>query len=88
MLSCTEDRIRRVLELFLVILFPEVHGHRQKYTQCMLDRRKICNNHQVHSYDVINICIIVKENNCCLELLLTKSMGGEFVATSVEMAPR
>ena len=53
----------------------------------MLDRRKICNNNQVHSYDVINIYVIVKENNCCLELLLTKLMGGEFVTTSVEMAP-
>ena len=60
----------------------------------MAIRRSICwtdvkyvKNDQVHSYDVINICVIVKANNCCLELLCTKSVGGEFVTTSVEMAP-
>ena len=67
-----------------MILFPGVHGHRQKY---MLDRHKKCNYNQVHSYDVIHLRVTVQENNCCLELLLMKSMGGEFVTTFVEMAP-
>ena len=53
---------------------------------CWTDVKYVTNN-QVHSYDVINICVILNENNCCLELLLMKSMGGEFVTTSVEIAP-
>ena len=68
-------RIRRVLELFAMTLFPGVYGHWQKY---LLDRRKVCMNCDVHCCDVTNTNVIVK-NNYCGELV-----GGEFVTTTVK----
>ena len=40
----------------------------------------------VHCYDVTNTSVIVK-NNYCVELLLRKSLGGEFVTTTVKTPP-
>ena len=66
-----------------MFLVPGVFGHWQKY---LLDRHKICINCDVHCYDVPNTSVIVK-NSCCVELVFSKLLGGEFVTTTVEMPP-
>ena len=43
-------------------------------------------NYNIHGCDVTKTCVIVR-TNCCVELVFTKSLVGEFMTTTVEMAP-
>ena len=69
----TLERIRKVLELFPMILFPGVYAI----------SRSICWTDVKYAW----IASVIIQINYCRELVLRKSLGGEFVTATVKMPP-